>query len=100
MIIIFVIPNVELVIFNKASHLYDFQAKLLIVQYNNVNGNYSFLITTCHAPDFINALLILTVYILCENANQNEMKNIIEGPNLKMIKQMLFEKEYSTTSKE
>lgn len=28
------------------------------------------------------------------------MKNIIEGPNLKMIKQILFEKEHSTTSKE
>lgn len=84
--------------FNKASHFYDLQPKLLILQCNNVNGNYSFLITTCHAPDFINTVLILTVYILCEN--KDEIKNTIERPNLERIKQILFEKNHETTNKE
>lgn len=98
--IIFVIQNGELVIFNKASHFYDLQPKLLILQCNNVNDNYSFLITTCHASDFINTVLILTVYILCENANQDEIKNTIEGLNLERIKEILFEKRHETTNKE
>lgn len=43
-------------------------------------------------------MLILTVYILCEN--KDEIKNTIERPNLERIKQILFEKNHETTNKE
>lgn len=96
MIKIFVVPNVELVIFSKASHFCNFQPKLLIPQRNNGNDNYSFLITTCHALGSRNVTLIQIVFIFVKVLTKMKYgvlcENIIEGPNSKRMKQIFFEK--------